>query len=124
MYQCQTCRKIVLSEKSRFYHCHNVLEWKGDNIMLGKKVKIAVSGYVEMTEGALDNVLESYKENLHMGLLYSLHMGYCDATALEFDVPDRPEEKPKTQAKPQNKAVVQGKTKGESKNHGKWAWEK
>ena len=51
-----------------------------------KKVKIKVSGYIEMSEENLSSVLESYGEDPHMGLVYSIHMGYTDASNLEFDI--------------------------------------
>jgi len=54
--------------------------------MSGKMVKIKVSGYIEMSEENLKTVLDSYEEDQHMGLVYSIHMGYTDASNLEFDI--------------------------------------
>ena len=117
MYQCPVCRHTALTNSARFQHCGIVLEWKGEKIMLGKMVRIKVSGYVEMREGNLDDILKSYEKNPHTGLLYSLHMGYCNAEGFEFDIPDKVEKK--EEKKVEVKTTVQGKGKGKT-----WAWEK
>lgn len=51
-----------------------------------KNVKIKVSGYIEMSQENLERVLEVYHADAHMGLVYSIHMGYTDASNLEFDI--------------------------------------
>lgn len=52
--------------------------------MSEKKVKIHVTGYIEMTQENLD-VLMSH-EDPHTSLIYAVHMSYVDATNLEFEV--------------------------------------
>ena len=56
--------------------------------MPDKRVKIKVSGYIEMSQENLERILESYETDLHMGLVYSIHMGYTDSSNLEFDIPE------------------------------------
>lgn len=61
---------------------------KEDKNMPDKKVKIKVSGYIEMSQENLEKLLASYEADLHMGLVYSIHMGYTDSSNLEFDIPE------------------------------------
>ena len=51
---------------------------------MNKKVKIKVSGYIEMGEKDIETI-QGY-EDPHTGLVYSIHMGYVDASNLEFEV--------------------------------------
>jgi hypothetical protein len=51
-----------------------------------KKAKIKVTGYIEMSDENLKTILESYEEDQHMGLVYSIHMGYTDASNLDFEI--------------------------------------
>lgn len=53
-----------------------------------KKVKIKISGYIEMSQEDLDRLLISYEADQHTGLVYAIHMGYTDASNLEFDIED------------------------------------
>ena len=53
--------------------------------MKEKKVKIKVTGYIEMSQENLDILLSH--EDPHMSLVYSIHMGFVDASNLEFDTP-------------------------------------
>ena len=54
--------------------------------MSEKKVRIKVSGYVEMSQENLNILLEH--TDPHTSLVYSIHMGYVDATNLDFDIPE------------------------------------
>jgi hypothetical protein len=58
------------------------IEGKGID-MSSPIVKIKVSGYITMTKENLDNIL-AY-DDPHTGLVYSIHMGYCNPSNLEFE---------------------------------------
>ena len=87
LYECVTCKKRMYTTNTLTKHCDRLTQWvagiegKGVN-MSERKVKIFVSGYVEMRESDFDRVM-AY-EDQHMGLLYAIPMGYCDASKLEF----------------------------------------
>lgn len=51
--------------------------------MSNEKVKVKVSGYIELSQENLD-ILLSHNDP-HMSIVYSMHMGYVDASNLEFD---------------------------------------
>jgi hypothetical protein len=81
------CKKYIYTEDTTLRHCGKLTQWilgipgRGLN-MDSPKVKIKVSGYIEMSEENLDNIL-AY-DDPHQGLVYSIHMGYCDASNLQF----------------------------------------
>lgn len=51
--------------------------------MANEKVKIKVSGFIEMSQENFDTVM-GY-DDPHTGLIYSIHMGYCNANNLIFE---------------------------------------
>jgi hypothetical protein len=50
--------------------------------MAEKKVKIKVSGYLEMSQENFDMLMSH--DDQHTSLIYAIHMGYTDASTLEF----------------------------------------
>jgi hypothetical protein len=93
IYQCVVCRAVIYTDNGYERHCGKLtklvegIEGKGVN-MDSPRVTIRVNGYIEMSRENLDRVLASYESNPHMGLVYSIHMGYTDASGLEFDLPE------------------------------------
>jgi hypothetical protein len=88
MWQCVVCREVIYSEDNTLLHCGRLVQWlagiEGKGIdMLLPKVKIKVSGYIEITQESFD-VIMGY-DDPHTGLVYGIHMGYTDATNLEFE---------------------------------------
>jgi hypothetical protein len=49
-----------------------------------EKVKIKVSGYIEMSRENLDTIL-GYPDP-HIGLVFCLHMGFVNSDNLDFEV--------------------------------------
>lgn len=91
MFQCQKCKRTAITRIPMLICCGVSRKWSDyerGNSVKEKKVRIEVSGYIEMSEEAYNRVKEAYSENLHMGLVYSIHMGYTDTRGLEFDTPD------------------------------------
>lgn len=88
LWQCVVCQEYMYSEETFLKHCGrltqwvNGIEWKGVD-MSSPMVKIKVSGWIEMSKENLDLLLTH--ADPHTGLVYSIHMGYCDASNLEFD---------------------------------------
>ena len=78
----------MYSEETFLKHCGKLVQWisgiegKGVN-MNSPIVKIKVSGWIEMSQENLDKIM-TYSDP-HTGLAYSIHMGYCDASNLEFN---------------------------------------
>lgn len=89
MFQCSRCRRTVVTHNTVLKCCEGIikLEGIGDN-MKEKKVRIKVSGYIEMSQESYNRIKNGYGEDLHMGLVYSMHMGYTDTKGLEFITPD------------------------------------
>lgn len=91
MYQCVVCNEYMYTEDVLLKHCGKLTQWikgiegKGVN-MSSPMVKIHVSGYVEMSQENLDTILKY--DDPHIGLVYSLHMGFVSTGKLEFSVPD------------------------------------
>jgi hypothetical protein len=88
MWQCVECKEYIYSEDVLLKHCHKLVQWvkgiEGKGIdMTSPMVKIKVSGYLEMSQESLDTVL-GY-EDPHTGLVYSIHMGYVNASNLAFE---------------------------------------
>lgn len=88
MYQCIVCRKNFYTDNKIMRHCGKLTQWvqgiEGKGIdMASPKVKIKVSGYIEMSQEAFDTIL-GY-EDPHTGLVYGIHMGYTNASNLEFE---------------------------------------
>lgn len=69
-------------------HCGKLTSWikgipgKGLD-MASPKVKIKVSGYIEMTQENLDTLL-SHKDP-HRGIVFSIPMAYVNTEGLEFE---------------------------------------
>jgi len=88
MYQCVVCREHIYTEETFLKHCGRLTQWvagiegKGVN-MNSPIVKIKVSGYIEMSQENLDRIMTHTDQ--HTGLVYSIHMGYVDASGLEFE---------------------------------------
>ena len=89
LYQCVVCRKKMYTDNTTMRHCDRFTQWvagiEGIGVnMKEKKIRIQVTGYIEMSESNLEKVL-AY-EDQHMGLVYAIPMGYCDASSLEFSI--------------------------------------
>jgi hypothetical protein len=88
LWQCVECKEHIYSEDVLLRHCHKLVQWvqgiegKGIN-MASPKVKVKVSGYIEMSQESLDTIL-GYNDP-HTGLVYAIHMGYTVASNLEFE---------------------------------------
>lgn len=72
-------------------HCGKLTQWvagiEGKGIDMAKpKVRVQVSGYIEIVRESFDRIM-GY-EDPHAGLVYAIHMGYTDASNLEFTLPD------------------------------------
>lgn len=91
MYQCLVCKENFYTEDTIMKHCGKLTQWvagldgKGVD-MTSPKVKVKVSGHIEMSQEELDRLLEAYKHDAHMGLVHSIPMGYVNASSLEFEV--------------------------------------
>lgn len=89
MWQCIVCGEYMYSEETFLKHCGKMVQWingiegKGVNNMESPVVKIHVSGWIEMSQENLNNLM-AY-DDPHQGLLYSLHMGYCESSNLVFE---------------------------------------
>ena len=89
MYKCVgECKRYIYTEDTFLRCCNKLTSWvagiEGVGIDMGEKtVKIKVSGFVLISEGNLERLL-AYSDQ-HMGILYALHMSYCDASGLEFE---------------------------------------
>ena len=87
VYQCIICGKKMYTRSTTLKHCGRLTQWvegiegKGVN-MESRKVKVLVSGYIEVREEELDKIL-AY-DDPHRGLVFSIPMGYVDASNLEF----------------------------------------
>jgi hypothetical protein len=88
LWQCIECKEYIYSEDVLLKHCHRLVQWikgiegKGIN-MASPKVRIKVSGHIEMSQESLNTIME-YNDP-HTGLVYAIHMGYVDASNLEFE---------------------------------------
>jgi len=88
LFQCVVCRGHFYTEDPITKHCDKLTQWiqgiegKGIN-MNSPRVKIKVSGYIEMSQESLDTIL-GYTDP-HTGLVQGIHMGYTDASKLEFE---------------------------------------
>ena len=88
LWQCIKCREYIYSEDVLLKHCDKLAQWvqgiEGKGIdMNSPRVRIKVSGYIEMSQESLNTILES--DYPHTGLVYSVHMGYTDTQGLEFE---------------------------------------
>lgn len=78
----------MYTEDTMLRHCGKLTQWiagiegKGVN-MNSPIVKIKVSGWIEMSQENLDTLLTH--DDQHTSLVYSIHMGYVDATNLDFE---------------------------------------
>lgn len=54
--------------------------------MKEEKVRIKVSGYIEMSKENLDTIMK-YPDP-HIGMIFCLHMGFVDSDNLDFEIPD------------------------------------
>ena len=92
MYQCVgKCKRYMYTENTFLKCCGRLTQWingiEGKGVdMDSPKVKIKVSGYLEMSQENLDRLMTH--SDPHTGLVYSIHMGYCDASHIDFDVPE------------------------------------
>lgn len=89
LWQCVTCREYIYSEDRLLRHCGKLVQWvqgiEGKGVdMDSPKVRIKVSGYIEMSQESLDLIL-GYNDP-HRGLVYGIHMGYTEAKHLEFEL--------------------------------------
>ena len=88
LYQCIVCGENFYTDNPMLKHCNKLMQWvkgipgKGLD-MTSPKVKIKVSGYIEMTQENLDTLLSH--SDPHMGIVYAIHMAYTDASNLEFE---------------------------------------
>lgn len=88
MWQCVKCREYFYSEDSTTKHCGKLAMWvngiEGKGIdMNSPMVKVKVSGYIEMSQENWNKLL-TYADP-HLGVVYSLHMGYVNTEGLEFE---------------------------------------
>lgn len=93
MYQCVVCRKTVLTSDTVFRHCGKLTQWvsgiEGKGIdMKSPNVTIKVSGHITMSQESFETLQKAWLEDLHMGLVYSIHVGFTDASGLVFELPD------------------------------------
>lgn len=89
MYQCLVCKENFYTENTIMTHCGKLTQWvaglDGKGIDMGSpKVKVKVSGYIEISQESLDTIL-GY-DNPHTGLVYAIHIGYTDASNLDFEL--------------------------------------
>lgn len=91
LWQCVVCEICLYSDNATEKHCGRLTQWvsgiegKGVN-MSSPKIKIEVGGYIEMSLEDLERVL-NYTDS-HKGLVYSIHMGFCNSDNLTFTPPD------------------------------------
>ena len=88
MWQCVVCSEYMYSEDITLKHCRRLVQWikgiEGIGIdMNSPMMKIHVTGYIEISQENLDTILSH--EDPHTSLIYSIHMGYCNAKELTFD---------------------------------------
>lgn len=91
LWQCVVCGGCVYSEDVTERHCGKLTQWvsgiDGRGVdMSSPKIKITVSGCVEMSLEDLQRIL-GYPD-IQQGLICSLHMGYCNSDNLDFTLPD------------------------------------
>mgnify|MGYP003393501756 CR=1 FL=1 len=95
LYQCISCKKNVYTEDTTLVHCEKLtqhirgIEGKGID-MVSPMVKVAVSGYVKMSQESLDKLLA--QADPHTALTYSLHMGHVDSGELSYELEEEEEE--------------------------------
>jgi len=88
LWQCVKCEETLYSSNRGMLHCNKLVQWlsgiegKGVN-MSEKKVKVKVSGYIEIQRESLETIMKY--DDPHMGLVYAIHMGYTNASNLVFD---------------------------------------
>lgn len=90
LWQCIKCKEFLKSEDTTLKHCGKLVQWAGgiDGKGIGEidmnnpMVKINVSGYIEMNQENFDTIMTH--DDPYMSLIYSVHMGYCDSSHLEF----------------------------------------
>lgn len=88
LWECIVCKENFYSENEVVLHCNKLVMWvagipgKGCNLK-SKIVKVKVSGWIELSEENLA-ILLSHNDP-HMGILYALHMSYCDASNMTFE---------------------------------------
>lgn len=91
LWQCVVCGECIHSENVAERHCGRLAQWvsgvegKGVN-MESPKVQIQVSGHIEMSVEDLERIL-GYPD-VQKGLVYSIHMGFCNSENLDFTLPD------------------------------------
>ena len=88
MWQCVECKEYMYSEEVYLKHCGRMVQWingiEGKGVdMDSPLVKVHVSGYIEMSQENLDTIMTH--EDPHTSLIYSVHMGYVNASELIFD---------------------------------------
>ncbi len=92
MFQCVQCKKWFYSFNMNARHCGVLSQWisgvegKGINVN-SPKIKIQLGGYIEMSEENLQAIL-SY-DDPHQGLIWAIHMGYCDSGNVTFNYEEK-----------------------------------
>jgi hypothetical protein len=87
LYQCVICGEKIYTENTILIHCEKFTQWlegiEGKGIdMDSPKIKIKVSGYIEMSQKNFALLLSH--NDPHKSLVYSLPMGYVSTEFLEF----------------------------------------
>lgn len=91
LWQCVKCKEYIYSENVLLIHCEKLTQWvegiEGKGINMGSiKVKIKVSGYIEMSQENFNRILEVYNYDSHIGMVNAIPMGYVNASNLDFEV--------------------------------------
>jgi len=89
MYRCEgKCKKYIYTEDTFQKCCGRLMSWICGVEEIGmdlksKITKVKVSGWIELSKENLDRLMTH--ADPHTSLVYSIHMGYCDASNMTFE---------------------------------------
>lgn len=98
VFKCIVCGKVFRTWDTTMFHCGRLTQWvegipklreemKGKSIKSSDRIKIRVSGYIEIERGILSKILKS--GDPFGGLINSMSQEFVNVDNLEFDLQDQ-----------------------------------